>query len=226
MLFKSLLSILLITLSLQYSHGAALSRAQLSDIENTVEELINNSHKVLKEKKVNIFIHTIDSPTYFFESNFTITRFLFGAKKYRVGVNPAVFEKSIPYDALVGVLAHELCHTEDYATGSTLGKIIPIGIRMLTKKSRAKYERQTDLKLIEKGHAMNMKAYRLWQYPLLSKEDLKRKRKEYLTPEEFDYVDSIRIEHPEILKSWIKNPPNNLGGFKKSFEAISVFEQS
>ena len=122
------------------------------------------------------------------ESNFSWKRVLFGTPDYRVGVNPLIFDEGIPGDALQGVLAHELTHSEHYYRGTTLKTILPIGVRILNKKSRAKYERKTDKEVVLKGFGEELKAYRLWQYKLLSPEQLKRKKKEYLTPEEIDEI--------------------------------------
>ena len=195
---------------------------ELSDIEERrviriIENLRQTSHVVLGNKRVRIAIHSIDNPQYFFESNFTIGRFLFGINKYRVGVNPIVFDKNISEEALEGVIAHELVHTEDYFLGSTIRTIIPIGLKIMRKKARRKYERQTDLKLVKKGKGLKMKAYRLWQYPLLEEDDLKVKKKEYLTPSEFDFLEEIRFLYPELIEKWIKNPPMSLEGFRSEF---------
>ena len=85
-------------------------------------------------------------------------------------------------------MAHELTHSEHYYRGTTLRTILPIGIKVLRKKSRAKYERKTDKEVVLKGFGEELKAYRVWQYRLLSPEDLETKKKEYLTPEEIDEI--------------------------------------
>lgn len=145
-----------------------------------------NNEKNGRKRKFTLKFYSIKDPQYFMESNFTASRVLLGVPKYRIGVNPIIFDKGIQRDALKGVLAHELVHSEDYYNGSTLGTILPIGIKIMKPKSRAKYERGTDKKVIDKGFGLNLKAYRLWQYKQLNSEQLKRKKTEYLTPEEID----------------------------------------
>lgn len=120
------------------------------------------------------------------ESNFTVKRFILGTPQYRIGVNPLIFDLGISREALKGVLAHELTHTEDYFNGTTLRTIIPIGIKVMIPKARAKYERKTDTKVVMKGFGENLRSYRIWQYKHLTPDQLKRKKTEYLSPEEIE----------------------------------------
>lgn len=192
---KILSAILLLIVSLPYVHGE--KTRNLSPKEEFM--LIELANEIIKEgfpslnnainrrkRKFTLKYYSIKDPQYFMESNFTVGRVLLGVPKYRIGVNPIIFDKGISRKALKGVLAHELVHSEDYYNGSTLGTILPIGIKIMKPKSRAKYERRTDKLVIKKGFGANLKAYRLWQYKQLDEDQLKRKKREYLTPEEID----------------------------------------
>ncbi|MCR9203389.1 MAG: type III secretion system effector protein [Halobacteriovoraceae bacterium] len=192
---KRVTAILLLFVSLPIAYGEQTRK--LSPEEEFM--LIELANEIIKEgfpslnneingrkRKFTLKYYSIKDPQYFMESNFTIGRVLLGIPKYRIGVNPIIFDKGITRKALKGVLAHELVHSEDYYNGSTLGTILPIGIKIMKPKSRAKYERGTDRKVIKKGFGANLLAYRLWQYEQLDEDQIKRKKREYLTPQEIE----------------------------------------
>ncbi len=164
--------------------------------------LISSSHRSLDSEKLFINYSQIMNPTYFMQSNFKLSRLFLGKKKYNISVNPLIFEQDIPAAALKGVLAHELFHTEDYNSGSTVSAIIPTGLKYLLQ--RTQFERKTDLRVIQKGLAQELKDYKLWQYQLLSAEALDKKKQEYLSPIEIDFILDITHENPEYLDDWLK----------------------
>ena len=219
-LFATLLCLAIPTL-LFAGKKTDLSEEQIEKLRVITNQVIKSTHTSLdndvngRKRKFRLKFHTIKNPQYFLESNFTIGRFLFGIPSYRIGVNPLVFKKGIPADALEAILAHELVHTEDYYNGSTLRTIIPIGYKVSRKKKRIQYERKTDLKTIMYGYGKGLISYKNFQYPLLNKEQLAKKKKEYLTPEEIELILSIKKEHPELLKKWLKKKiPVDLNQFK------------
>lgn len=179
-----------------------LTESEKTKIQGMLNRLIESTHTSLQKPNLSIKLFTINDPAYFFVSNFGAARALLGKRKYKIGVNPLVFDKNIPDEALYGVLAHELIHTEDYASGNTFNTLIPIGFQVLKKKTRIQYERKSDLKVILKGLEKELIAYKNWQYPLLSPKDLITKKKEYLTPDEVKLVAEIRDTYPEIIKEW------------------------
>ena len=211
---KNLLFLTLFLLSLSTS-ARKLTEAEKSLLHGMILDLRKTTHSTLDKKDLKIKLFEIDNPDYFFVSNFGASRALLGKSHYRIGVNPLVFDKGIPNDALLGVLAHELIHTEDYVKGSTLGTLIPIGIKVSFKNSRIQYERKTDLKVIMKGYAEELMAYKNWQYQFLSDEALKNKKKEYLSPEEIKFILNIIDANPHYADDWQKRTiPRNLEEFK------------
>lgn len=171
-----------------------LTQSEINQLKSLTKELIKDGFPALdneingRKRKYKLEFYSIKRPDYFMESNFSWKRILFGTPHYRIGVNPIIFDKAIPEDALKGVMAHELTHSEHYYKGSTLRTILPIGMKVLKKKSRIKYERKTDREVVLKGFGEELKAYRIWQYKLLTPEQLSRKKEEYLTPEEIDRI--------------------------------------
>tara|TARA_R110002072_G_scaffold64203_3_gene159424 strand:- start:36941 stop:37933 length:993 start_codon:yes stop_codon:yes gene_type:complete len=209
--------ILILCIFTNLSFGAELTSEQEVTIKKVIQDLIQSSHQSLNKENLKISLYTIDSPEYFFVSNFGAKRLLLGSKNYRIGVNPLIFKNNIPKDALKAVLAHELVHTEDYENGSTLGTILPIGVKVSFKKSRAQYERKTDLKVVKKGFYKELLSYKKWQYTLLSPAALKIKKIEYLTPEEIYFTHNIATQQPELFNTWTEDfTPRNLSEFKLS----------
>jgi len=197
-----------------------------SRVEAAIQDLLATTHKEIVDdasKNFKISLFEIKSDEYFFISNLSWKRALLGTSHYRIGYNPLVFKKQITDLALKGVLAHELMHTNDYVHGSTLGTILPIGVKVSFSKSRVQYERKTDLRVVLKGLGPELIAYREWQYPLLSPQALKTKRREYLTPEEIVFIMEIQNEFPDLIKKWLKKKmPVNLNQMKKQVEALNV----
>lgn len=229
LIFKTLLAtalcLLIPTLLFAGKKKLKLTEPQLTQLKMVSERIIKKSIPALdnevnqRSRKYRLSFHTIKGDKYFLESNFSLGRFFFGIPKYKIGVNPLIFEKKISDKALEGILVHELIHSEDYYTGSTIRSIIPIGLKVSRKKSRAQYERKTDLRTIMLGYAEGLLAYKAFQYPLLSQKDLKRKKREYLTPEEIHFIVSIKDSHPQLIKEWLKSKiPVNLEKFKEAFE--------
>lgn len=197
---KFLFCFLWLPISWAHQSGQLVQDPGFLKVEDIIFDLQESSHQELQGLNIRLF--QINNPAYFFVSNFTVGRALLGREQYRIGVNPLIFDSQISDDALKGILAHELVHTEDYYGSTTIGTLIPIGIKVSLPKSRVQYERKTDLKTILKGFAEELIAYKDFQYPLLNPEQLRKKKREYLTPEEINIIKNLS---PDILKEWIRN---------------------
>lgn len=210
---------------LLYFSSRALIASDSEDlrVQLVIRDLLSETHKSIKDKahkKFKISIFKINNDQYFFVSNFSWKRAVLGNSHYRIGYNPKIFDNQISDEALKGVLAHELIHTEDYVQGNTFNSIIPIGVKVSFKESRVQYERKTDLKVIVKGLGRELFEYRNWQYPLLSEKELLVKKKEYLTPEEISFAMAIQESNPKLIQYWLKNKvPLNYEQMKKEFDA-------
>lgn len=200
--------------------AAPLSPEYEKKVRDIYEYMRKSTHTKLGHKKLTMDFYRIDNPNYFMESNFHIfPRLILGKKKYKIGINPMIFEQDIPRDALLGVMAHELIHTEDYENK----KVLSVGLKLLRKKSKRRYERSTDLRVIFKGFGHHLIQYKIWQYSLLSPEALELKKKEYLSPEEVNFVrDTLeKVSHSDakkLKKIWIRKTPLNLKEFEDSYE--------
>lgn len=198
-LFLCLLSFQLLACPLEHLPESDQA-IQYSRVNEMIEHLVATTHPTLSSVSISLF--KINNPEYFLISNFTLGRVFLGRHNYRVGLNPVLFEQGVSDLALEGILAHELVHTEDYRSGSTLGTLLPIGLKISFSKTRIQYERKTDLRTVMKGYGAGLKAYKAFQYPLLSPRNLQKKKAEYLTPIEIDFVEVM----PESYhKDWLAN---------------------
>lgn len=104
-----------------------------------------------------------------------------------------VFFNHLPFDAQVGVIAHELFHVSDYVHRNFFG-VAGFGIKYLTIKGRRKTENRTDEAVIEHGLGYELSKYCYWleHDTCLPKEYIEYKKKYYYT-----YNDII-----ELTKKW------------------------
>jgi len=98
-----------------------------------------------------------------------------------------VLLKDAPFNAQIGVIAHELAHIIDYENKDIIG-IIGRGLDYLSDKDKAKYEQTIDMITIRQG--LGWQLYD-WSDFVLNKStastDYKEfKRKIYMTPEQIE----------------------------------------
>lgn len=202
---------------------STLKENQLEQLYIIFERLRSTTHQILNKNHISMNFYNINNPDYFMESNFYFfQRLVLQKKSYRIGVNPIIFKKKIPKMALVGVMAHELVHTEDFETRN----LIEIAKMYFNSSQRTYYERQTDIKVIFKGLDQELIAYKQWQYPLLTKEALKKKKKQYLSLEEVKFIankikNTDKKTQEKLLKFWIKNTPLNMEELESSYQKFN-----
>ena len=93
--------------------------------------------------------------------------------------------KETSFNAQVGAIGHELAHVADFNKRSFLG-MVKWGIKYISKKSRIKTERNTDISTIQ--HGLGMELYYFVDHALnhstANDRYKKFKRQNYLSPEE------------------------------------------
>jgi len=173
-----------------------------------VSEVIEKSYPELKTEKIEIKIFQSDSN--YFKSQISVSRFLtFQKLHYVIFVNPEVFRRNAPEDAIRAILAHELAHVLYYQRKN---RFELLGLASLADKSfTAKFERKADLETIARGYGEGLISYRKWLYENIPAKAVEAKRRDYFSPEEIDLMLKILREKPEMLNVWRKNVPRNLG---------------
>jgi hypothetical protein len=122
---------------------------------------------------------------------------------YRIFINSnldfeGILFKDVPYNAQVGLVAHELAHILDYNYKNSF-QIIGTGLKFLNKNSRSRYEKSIDLLTVYKGLGWQLLDWA--QYAMFDSkatDDYKAfKKSNYLDPEE---ITEIISNHPEICR--------------------------
>ena len=100
-----------------------------------------------------------------------------------------------PFNALVGVMGHELVHIQNYTTKSGL-QMVWLGVRYLGKNYRRELERQTDLATIDRG--LGWQLYHFSYYVIniadIEEEYRRYKLEVYMTPEKIFELINREVE--------------------------------
>lgn len=123
----------------------------------------------------------------------TLTSLLFSKREDRIYIlrinnstkDSIIDVSDVPFNAKIGLFAHEFSHFADYSKKSMFG-VMGRGISYASKKSKASFEKEIDLKTIQRG--LGYQLYDWSNFVLYdSKADLKYKefkKSTYMTPEE------------------------------------------
>ncbi len=104
-----------------------------------------------------------------------------------------LFEE-LPFEARIGVMAHELAHILDYSR-MDLGGIFRYGVRYLFPSSRKELEARTDRIAVDRGFGWQLLAF---------KEHLRRKAE--LKPSYRDYKDRIYLSTKDLMTIMREHP--------------------
>lgn len=122
----------------------------------------------------------------------TITSLLFSKREDRIYIlrvnnslkDSVISVSDVPFNAKIGLFAHEFSHFADYSKKSMFG-VIGRGISYASKKSKTTFEKEIDLKTIQRG--LGWQLYD-WSNFVLNDSNADEKYKEfkketYMTPE-------------------------------------------
>ncbi len=124
-------------------------------------------------------------------------------RKYKIVVNKnsqsaqAKLLHAAPFDALIGVMGHEMSHVLDYSKKSGW-QVAWFGIRYLGKNYRRKVERQTDSIAIMRGFGEQLYRYSFF---VVREADVSEKYRQYkldfyMKPEEiYEMMKNIEVDH-------------------------------
>jgi hypothetical protein len=138
----------------------------------------------------------------------TVISLLFSKREDRIYIlrlnnsskDSVISVSNVPFNAKIGLFAHEFSHFTDYSKKSVFG-IIGRGISYTSKKSKASFEKEIDLKTIQRG--LGWQLYD-WSYFVLnvSTADMKYKefkKETYMTPESIlEIIKSTYIRSDEL----------------------------
>lgn len=167
--------------ALIYSDNETLE--QISGDQYVLEDQFSELIQSYEENK--ILFREFENNEYYLKTMFKLTHILKKDRKMYLDLNIKLYECSPSKSALISIMAHELKHLLDYKK-SVFFKVSKLGLRMLFKKSRSKYERETDLFVMKNGLSSGLIQYREWIYNQLDEKSLKTKECFYYTPKEIE----------------------------------------
>lgn len=150
-----------------------VNEAEAADkTKKLISEFIDKSFPELSAVK--IVVKTFESDSNYFNSRFSIGRFMTLRKmRYLIYINPQDFNKNAPSEGVEAIVAHELAHVLYFRERN---RFELIGLVALANKSFAtSFEHKTDLVAIERGFGHGLKQFREWLYKNVPQRVLKRK---------------------------------------------------
>jgi len=166
-------------------------------ISTIVQRLIHHKFPELEEITILYVAATEDLDSVFLETDVrTTTVFRSGRNRlYLMYINERLREESPGESALEAILAHELCHIQDFVRMSGWGLVRLYVNVNYDENFEMNYERRTDECALDLGYAEGLKAYRNWLYRTIADPTLVAlKRKVYFTPDQVD--EWIASRHP------------------------------
>jgi hypothetical protein len=155
--------------------------------DRLVREITSDSFPFLLDKDIRV--QEFESRSDYFQARFSMLRFLTGRRMhYLIRVNSATALLAVPEEARRAIIAHELAHVTYYAGGNRI-RLVGL-IRLASKGFRKPFERRADLDALRRGYAQGLKQYRIWLYQHVTERVLNEKKRDYLTPEEIDAIQS------------------------------------
>jgi hypothetical protein len=151
--------------------------------ERTVRDVRTASFPELSKADIRVRSFTSDSD--YFQARFSIVRFFFAKRmRYFIQVNSRPAILTAPDTGIQAIVAHELAHIKDYASGNRLHLFLLLRLR--NKNFSERFEKRADADAIRRGYAEGLKQYRFWLYEHVPAKALAEKRKDYLSPDEID----------------------------------------
>jgi hypothetical protein len=153
------------------------------DLSQSLERVRSKSFSDLQ--KVQIELRPAVMKASFFATDVENVLHPWKDRVYVIEYHPKILEVPPSSLAIEAVLAHELMHLQDYSQFSWLDLAsLALRYRFGEQEYRAKFERNTDRRVVAMGYRQGLLEYRQWMYQQLTPEQVSEKRILYLTPEE------------------------------------------
>jgi hypothetical protein len=176
-------------------------------LQKKMEAVRAASFSELQRKVVNT--RNFESSADYFRTRFSVSRFLLlRPMHYFVEMNPRIENAGPSEGGVCGILAHELVHILRMSQGN---RIRLFGfVRLLSGRYTARFERSADLEAIRCGYGPGLTTFREWVYQNIPPAELKRKKRNYFSPEEISAILEMTRTKPELFAYWNKHVPLNL----------------
>ena len=150
---------------------------KIKNYEKIVNDLINKSFPILKNKKIKVEIRG---------SEFSACASWGLIRGRMIEVNPKYADIYNDFE-LKGIFSHELCHLEDWKINGYFYMVINCIKCFFSSKLNKEYEKQTDTNAVHKGYRKELVAQRKKRFSINDK-NLKKLKKTYLTPDEIENI--------------------------------------
>jgi hypothetical protein len=161
-----------------------------------------------------IRVRQFHSKSDYFRTRFSLARYASLQKMhFYLEVNPGVFELGAPEEGIRAIIAHELEHVLYISRRSRIGMLSLV--RLASGDYTARFERRADLGAIGLGYGSGLILYRQWLYQNIPAEAVRKKRRDYFSPEEIAEIQSIIQKRPKTLWYWLKHVPLSIEDINK-----------
>ncbi len=152
---------------------------------------------------------SFESQADYFRTRFSLWRFLLlRPMHYFVEMNPKIENAGPSAGGVCGILAHELVHISRMSQGN---RIRLFGfVRLISGSYTARFERSADLEAIRRGYGPGLTTFREWVYKNVPASAVKRKRRNYFSPEEISAILEMTRAKPELFAYWNEHIPLKL----------------
>ncbi len=158
---------------------------------------------------------TFDSSADYFRTRFSVSRFLlWRPMHYFVEMNPRIEHAGPSAESVCAILAHELVHISRMSDGNRL-HLFGL-VRLGSGGYTARFERSADLEAIRRGYGPGLISFREWVYKNIPANAVKRKKRNYFSPEEIEAILEATKGRPELFAYWNKHVPLNLEQIESS----------
>ena len=186
------------------------NKTSLNEVNDLIAIIIGTQYKDLIKDYAQGRIQTriFKNDDYFLKTSFKLSHILNNERTYFIDINEKLFECSPDYQSLKAILMHEIQHLSDYKN-MNIAQLMKLGAKMISRKGRSSYERNTDFAVMEKGESIGIRGYRDWIYERLDKKALKFKRCYYYTPEEIERFILGQRDFSDYYEKYCKNIRKN-----------------
>jgi hypothetical protein len=158
---------------------------------------------------------TFNSSADYFRTRFSISRFLFFRRMhYFVEMNPRIEKGGPAAEGTCAILAHELVHIVRMSEGNRM-HLLGL-VRLASDSYTARFERSADLEAIRRGYGPGLVVFREWVYKNIPANAVKRKKRNYFSPEEIVAILQATKSKPELFAYWDKHVPLSLEQIESS----------
>ncbi|MEO7659037.1 MAG: hypothetical protein ABIV48_05430 [Pyrinomonadaceae bacterium] len=203
----------------QFPSQQVADKAAVDKAWRLLDNVRLRSFPEISESDLNI--KPFNSNSTFFKARFSFGRyFTFRNLKTTLYINPAVFDRGASDESVEAILAHELAHVLYYFDRNRLSLLGLI--RLTCDDFEASFERKADLTAIARGYGPGLIEYRQWLYKNIPDNTLKKKMRNYFSPNEIVLLMDVLKTDPALFASFSKKIPRDIDQIVRATRNIDL----